>query len=61
MGNEKKTLALSIFTKAIDGSEKNMTIDAIRKFKANLIVTEVSKKFFNRLLQTKTGKVAIFL
>lgn len=34
-----------------------MIIDSIKKFKRNAIVTDVSKRFFNRLLQTKTGKV----
>lgn len=61
MDNEKKTLALAMFTKALDGSEKNMVIDSIRKFRMNLTVTEISKKFFNRLLQTKTGKLFYFM
>ena len=61
MDNEKKTLALAMFTKALDGSEKNMVIDSIRKFKLNSTVTDISKKFFNRLLHTKTGKIMYFM
>lgn len=61
MDNEKKTLALAMFTKALDGSEKNMVINTIRKFRLNLTLTDVSKKFFNRLLQTKTGKIMFFM
>lgn len=60
MDVSKKTLALQIFTKAIEGSETNSVINAINKFRMNSIVTDVSKKFFNRLLQTKTGKLVQF-
>ena len=37
-----------------------MLIDTVRKFRQNAIVTDISKKFFNRLLQTKSGKVVVF-
>ncbi len=37
-----------------------MIVDTIRKFRHNAIVTDISNKFFNRLLQTKTGKVVQF-
>ncbi len=60
MDKDKKTLALSIFTRAIEGSEKTLIIDSVRKFRLNAVVTDVSKKFFNRLLNTKTGKLVHF-
>lgn len=61
MDTEKKTLALAMFTKALEGSEQTMVIDSIRKFRLNVVVTDISKKFFNRLLQTKTGKIIHFM
>lgn len=36
-------------------------VDAIQRFRKNKIITDVSKKFFNRLLQTKTGKALSFI
>jgi hypothetical protein len=60
MDVSKKTLALQMFTKALEGSENTSIVDTIKKFRRNAIVTDVSKKFFNRLLQTKTGKVVSF-
>jgi hypothetical protein len=49
-----------MFTRALEGSEKNQVALTIQKFKTNAIVTDISKKFFNRLLQTKTGKLVQF-
>jgi hypothetical protein len=60
MDASKKTLALQMFTKALEGSENTSIVSTIKKFRRNAIVTDVSKKFFNRLLQTKTGKVVSF-
>ncbi len=45
-----------MFKRVIDGSETIKIVQSIRNFKKNTIVTDISKKFFNRLLQTKTGK-----
>jgi hypothetical protein len=49
-----------MFTKVLYGSEQTQLISLIRKFKINANVTDISRKFLNRLMQTKSGKVLSF-
>lgn len=47
---------MGLFTKIIEGGQIAVTINAIKKFRRNAIVTDISKKFFKKILQTKAGK-----
>ena len=41
----------------LNNSQNSQVINSIRLFKKNAAITQVSKNFFNKLLQTKSGKV----
>lgn len=60
MDKEKKKLALGIFNKVIGNSTTGQVINIINKFKTNATTTRVARNFFNRLMNTKTGKVIQF-
>lgn len=60
MDKEKKMLALGLFNKVIGNSSTGQVISIINKFKKNASMTKIAKNFFNRLMQTKTGKVIKF-
>lgn len=60
MDKEKKKLALNIFNKVIGNSSTGQVINIIQKFKKNATTTKIAKNFFNRLMNTKTGKVIQF-
>jgi hypothetical protein len=53
-------MALGIFNKVIGNSSTGQVIGIINKFKKNASMTKIGKAFFNRLMQTKTGKVIQF-
>ena len=55
--NEKKTVALKFFNNVIHKSEHGNILRMIEKFKKNVAISKISKNFFNKLLQTKSGKV----
>ncbi len=60
MDKESKKMALAIFNKVIGNSATGQTINIISKFKKNASMGKIAKTFFNRLMQTKTGKVLQF-
>jgi hypothetical protein len=45
-----------LFTKIIEGGQAAVTINAIRKFRKNAIVTDISRRFFKKILNSKAGK-----
>ena len=49
-----------MFSKVIDNSTTGSVINIIRQFNKNSKVVKISKSFFNRLMNTKTGKVLGF-
>ena len=57
MEGEKKKTALKVFNNALKNSEHGQVIQAIQLFNKNLRISKVSRNFFNKLLQTKSGKV----
>jgi len=53
-------MALAMFNKVMDSSQTSQVLHIIELFKKNLKVVKVSKNFFNRLMNTKAGKVMSF-
>jgi len=60
MDKETKKKALSIFTKVMNNSSTGQVISIITKFQKNAKMVQISKAFFNKLMNTKTGKVLKF-
>lgn len=60
MDKQSKKMALSIFNKVAGNSATGQVISIISKFKKNASMVHISRNFFNRLMQTKTGKVINF-
>ena len=59
MDTEEKQLY--VFTKALEGSEQTMVIDSIRKFRLNVVVTDISKNSLTDFFKTKVGKIIHFM
>jgi hypothetical protein len=53
-------MALGIFNKVMGSSQTGQIIQIIELFQKNSKVVKVAKKFFNRLMNTKAGKVMSF-
>jgi len=53
-------MALQMFNKLLGNSTTSQTVNIINMFKKNATTTKIAKAFFNRLMQTKTGKVIGF-
>jgi hypothetical protein len=60
MDQEKKKLALSMFNKVMGNSSTGQVINIIAMFQKNASMVRISRNFFNRLMNTKTGKVLKF-
>ena len=60
MGNDQKTQALKMFTNVIGNSQTGQIMNIIQKFQKNASIVKISRKFFNKLMTTKTGKVISF-
>lgn len=60
MDKEKKKLALGIFNKVMGNSKTGQVLHVIELFQKNVKVVKVAKNFFNRLMNTKAGKVLGF-
>lgn len=53
-------MALGMFNKVLGSSKTGQVIQIIELFQKNAKVVRVAKKFFNRLMNTKAGKVMSF-
>jgi hypothetical protein len=60
MDADKKKMALGMFNKVMGSSKTGQIIQIIESFQKNAKVVRVAKKFFNRLMNTKAGKVMSF-
>lgn len=49
-----------MFTNVIGNSQTGQVMKIIQKFQKNASIVNISRKFFNRLMTTKTGKVLSF-
>ena len=49
-----------MFARVAGNSETGQVINIINRFKKNASMVRISRNFFNRLMQTKTGKVLKF-
>jgi hypothetical protein len=57
MDKQVKTSILERINKIVSATSTQSVIDTIKKFHMNLKITKVQKRFIERLLQTKSGKV----
>lgn len=49
-----------MFTNVIGNSQTGQVMNIIQKFQKNAKIVQISRKFFNKLMSTKTGKLLNF-
>ena len=57
MDNQKKKEIISKITKIVENSSDQTIKKSIKKFYINFKIEKVQKRFIQKLLQTKSGKV----